>query len=74
MTTKPKIDVNNPPPEHAGECPRCGLNKLWTTEEFKAFNALDRREDRYICSPCGTEQGIDDYFRNFRIAKEDIPF
>lgn len=51
------MDVNNPPEEHSTQCPSCGKRRLWTGEH-KAFNALCRRGNGYICSRCGREQGM----------------
>ena len=42
-------------------CPRCGEQALITTEE--ALNALSRRDNKtYICSRCGVEEAMFDYF------------
>ena len=38
------------------ECPRCGN----TYTGFPAMSRLDNKTD--ICSPCGTEEGLDDLF------------
>ena len=39
-------------------CPRCGVA---TMHPEKAMNALSRRDNEtYICSPCGTAEGMED--------------
>jgi len=39
-------------------CPRCG-------QEYTGFPALSRVDNSTsICSPCGTEEAMDDYFGN----------
>lgn len=43
----------------SGCCPRCGLRTLSSKLEL---NALSRRADVYICSPCGTDEAILDAF------------
>lgn len=37
-------------------CPRC--EETWTG--FSALSRLDNKTE--ICSPCGTQEGLDDYF------------
>lgn len=41
-------------------CPRCGKMKL--KKEIDE-NALSRRADIYVCSSCGTEEALEDYWR-----------
>jgi len=54
------IDVNNPPQEERGACPRCLQERLWVGPN-KALNALCRRDNEtYICSPCGVSQAMSD--------------
>lgn len=37
-------------------CPRCG-------ETYIGFPALSRVDNKtYVCSPCGTEEGLDDFY------------
>ena len=38
------------------KCPRCG--EMYTG--FPAMSRVDNKTD--ICSPCGTQEGLDDYF------------
>ena len=60
---KKTIDVNNPPADEAGECPRCGKHRLWVGEN-RAFNALSRRDNKtYVCSPCGSDEAMQDFAR-----------
>lgn len=40
-------------------CPRCGSLSM---RPNPIENALSRYCDIYICSPCGTEEGLDDAF------------
>jgi hypothetical protein len=41
-------------------CPRCESNYL---DPEEALNALSRRDNKtYICSDCGTEEALEDYF------------
>lgn len=40
-------------------CPRCGQD---TMDENLVMNALSRRFDVYICSQCGTDEAMNDYF------------
>ncbi len=57
----PKIDVNNPPKDQRGICPRCEKERLWIGEN-KALNALSRSDNKtYVCSPCGRDEAIKDY-------------
>lgn len=47
-------------------CPRCKTNFL---RPVKATNALSRRDNKsYICSDCGIDEAMIDYFR----GKEDL--
>ena len=56
-----KIDVNNPPEDQRGTCPRCKEERLWIGK-MVALNALSRRDNKtYICSPCGTDEAMIDY-------------
>jgi predicted RNA-binding Zn-ribbon protein involved in translation (DUF1610 family) len=56
-----KIDVNNPPADQRGECPRCGEERLWVGD-MVALNALSRSDNKtYICSPCGTDEAMIDW-------------
>jgi predicted RNA-binding Zn-ribbon protein involved in translation (DUF1610 family) len=42
-------------------CPRCG----GAMREVRVMNALSRRDNEtYICSPCGTNEGLLDYARS----------
>jgi ribosomal protein S27AE len=39
------------------KCPRCG-------ESYTGFPALSRVDNKTdICSPCGTQEGLDDFYR-----------
>ena len=40
-------------------CPRCGKREL---EPIEVRNALSRHADVYICSVCGTDEGMRDAF------------
>ena len=48
-----------------GECPRCGE---WSMREPEVLNALSRTtrgeydEPVYVCSPCGSDEGMLEYF------------
>ena len=42
--------------EEALDCPRCGKE----LDQFPALSRVDNKTD--ICSPCGTEEALDDYF------------
>ncbi|HIK67972.1 MAG TPA: hypothetical protein EYF95_08395 [Flavobacteriales bacterium] len=56
-----KIDVNNPPKDQRGTCPRCKKERLWVGERV-ALNALSRSDNKtYICSPCGQDEAITDF-------------
>jgi predicted RNA-binding Zn-ribbon protein involved in translation (DUF1610 family) len=60
-----KIDVNNPPRDQRGKCPRCGEDRLWVGERV-ALNALSRNDNKtYICSPCGQQEAMSDLLRSF---------
>ena len=49
-----------------GDCPRCGEHSI---VEPRALNALSRTtrgkydESVYVCSPCGSDEGMLEYFR-----------
>ena len=46
------------------KCPRCQLSDL---AEVQAQNALSRFDlDLYICSPCGEDEAVRDFFDGFR--------
>ena len=46
------------------KCPRCRLSDL---AEVQAQNALSRFDsDLYICSPCGEDEAVRDFFDGFR--------
>ena len=46
------------------KCPRCQLSDL---AELQAQNALSRFDsDLYICSPCGEDEAVRDFFDGFR--------
>ena len=50
------------------KCPRCQLSNL---AKVKAQNALSRfvsdpYEELYICSPCGEDEAVRDFFDGFR--------
>lgn len=56
------------------QCPNCkdgyytpyGVNK---TEIMPPYPALSRRDNKtYICSPCGTQEALDDFF-----GRGDLP-
>ena len=40
-------------------CPRCGH---WTMDRNTTRNALSRRAKIYICSSCGMEEAMEDFF------------
>ena len=40
-------------------CPRCGRNNMC---DDLTMNALSRRANVYICSGCGTEEALSDFF------------
>jgi predicted RNA-binding Zn-ribbon protein involved in translation (DUF1610 family) len=69
----PKIDVNNPPEDQCGTCPRCGEERLWVGDRV-ALNALSRRDNKtYICSPCGQNEAMNDYlFHHFKSFQPKI--
>ena len=58
-------------------CPRCGKNSL--EEERPALNALSRTtrtsEDTpvYVCSPCGTDEAMQDWLQGGATPQEDWP-
>lgn len=41
------------------KCPRCGNNNM---NPVKEMNALSRYVDIYICSDCGTDEALRDFF------------
>ena len=43
------------------ECPRCKKSQL---HPKRVLNALSRRADVYVCSPCGTEEAMFDLATN----------
>ena len=46
------------------KCPRCQLSDL---AEVQAQNALSRFDSGlYICSPCGEDEAVRDFFDGFR--------
>lgn len=46
------------------KCPRC---QLFDLAEVQAQNALSRFDsDLYICSPCGEDEAVRDFFDGFR--------
>ena len=60
------IDVNKPPAEQCGRCPRCAKMRLWVGANV-ALNALCRDDNKtYICSPCGSEQSLVQFFGRWR--------
>ena len=40
-------------------CPRCGVHEL---DPVEVRNSLSRHADVYICSTCGTDEGMRDAF------------
>ena len=67
-----------------GECPRCGE---WSMREPQVLNALSRTtrgdndEPVYVCSPCGSDEGMLEYFTEgcqpqseWPIAKREYEF
>ena len=48
-------------------CPRCGKKEL---DPIEVRNALSRYADVYICSVCGTDEGMRDAF-GMAISLED---
>lgn len=52
------------------QCPRCREYTLHPTE---VMNALCRRDNKtYICSPCGSEQAMEDYAKR-EVKSERVP-
>ena len=58
-------------------CPRCGKNAL--EEERPALNALSRTTRTsadtpvYVCSPCGTDEAMQDWLQGGATPQEDWP-
>ena len=49
-------------------CPRCGEKRM---NENTARNALSRTDNKtYICSPCGTAEGMEDW--DCRLLPQDF--
>ena len=48
-----------------GECPRCGEFSMREPEVLNALSRTTRGPDDecvYVCSPCGTDEGMLEYF------------
>jgi ribosomal protein S27AE len=49
----------------AGTCPRCGEHSMMTPIEINALSRTTREASdtpRWVCSPCGTDEGFEDAF------------
>lgn len=44
---------------HRLMCPRCGYDKM---QDNLYLNALSRKADVYVCSDCGTDEAMHDFF------------
>jgi uncharacterized Zn finger protein len=54
------------------QCPRCGE---YTLHPIEVMNALCRRDNKtYICSPCGSEQAMEDYANREVNPNKRVPF
>ena len=48
-------------------CPRCELNELAVPQALNALSRTTRGENDvsvYVCSPCGSDEGINEYFND----------
>ena len=67
-----------------GDCPRCGEHSIVEPQVLNALSRTTRDENDvsvYVCSPCGTDEGMMEYFTKgcqpqseWPIAKREYEF
>ena len=68
------LNFNRPPP--VANCPRCGEFSLMDPQEINALSRTTREvNDRpmWVCSDCGTDEGLEDAFLQGHTSQEDWP-
>lgn len=68
------LNFNRPPPVE--DCPRCGEFTLIEPREINALSRTTRGvNDRsmWVCSDCGTDEGLEDAFLQGATAQADWP-
>ena len=68
------LNFNRPPP--VANCPRCGEVSLMDPQEINALSRTTRGVNDssvWVCSDCGTDEGLEDAFLQGHTSQEDWP-